>query len=75
MTIQEFLFTFSFLFGVVYLLTHTPLFTKSISTFTDALTYTKLHPFWGLVGYYIMYGSLFYQILFWARYINILNKQ
>lgn len=73
MTLQEFLFSFTFVFGVLYLLSHTKLFTKSLETFVDALVYIKLKPFWNLIGYWIFYLSLFYQVLFWAKFFNILN--
>jgi len=71
MTLQEFLFSFTFVFGVLYLLSHTPLFTKSLETFTESLVY-KINNFWKLVGYWVFYLSLFYQSLFWAKYLNIL---
>lgn len=71
MTLQEFLFSFTFVFGVSYLLSHTKLFTKSLDTFTEALVYIKLRPFWSLLGYWIFYSSLFYQAFFWAKYFNI----
>jgi hypothetical protein len=73
MTLQEFLFSFTFVFGVIYLLSNTPIFTKSLQTFTEALVYVKLPPLLGLVGYWIFYGSLFYQAYFWAKFLNILN--
>jgi hypothetical protein len=73
MTTQEFLFSFTFVFGVLYLLSYTKLFTKNFETFTEALVYCKLQPFWTLVGYWIFYSSLFYQSLFWAKFLNIIK--
>jgi len=61
---QEFLFSFTFLFGVIYLLSNTVLFTKSLETFTEALLFKKPHHFIILLGYWIFYFSLFYQVLF-----------
>ena len=72
MTIQEFLFSFTFVFGVIYLLTYTKLFTKSLETFTEALLYVKPHPFITLLGYWVFYCSLFYQSYFWAKFFNII---
>jgi hypothetical protein len=72
MTTTEFLFSFTFVFGVIYLLSHTTLFTKSLETFTEAFTIKT--PTWlKFVGYWGVYVSLFYQSLFWAKYFNILN--
>lgn len=73
MTLQEFLFSFTFVFGVLYLLSHTKLFIKPLDTFTDCLVYIKLPYFWQLIGYYMFYLSLFYQSFFWAKYFNILS--
>jgi hypothetical protein len=72
MTLQEFLFSFSFVFGVIYLLSHTKLFTVSLETFTVAFT-IKTPKWLKLVGYWIFYFSLFYQSFFWAKFFNILN--
>ena len=72
MTLQEFLFSFTFVFGVLYLLSHTKLFTKHLETFTEGFT-IKTPKWLVLVGYWIFYSSLFYQSFFWARYFNILN--
>lgn len=71
MTIQEFLFSFTFVWGVVHLLTTTPLFKKELQTFLELLVYVKLPPFWGLLSYWIFYSSLFYQVYFWAKYLKI----
>lgn len=71
MTLEQFLFSFTFVFGIIYLLSHTSLFTKSLDTFLDALVYSKLNPFLSLMGYYIFYISLFYQVLFWAKFFKI----
>jgi hypothetical protein len=73
MTTTEFLFSFTFVFGVMYLLSHTILFKKGLETFIESLVYTKVKPFYGLVGYWIFYLSLFYQSFFWAKFFNILN--
>jgi hypothetical protein len=71
MTIQEFLFSFTFVFGVLYLLTLTKLFTQHLTTFTEAFTINT--PEWlKLVGYWGFYLSLFYQSFFWAKFFNIL---
>ena len=71
MTSQEFLFSFTFVFGVLYLLSYTPLFTKNLATFTAGLTFNT--PIWlKLVGYWIFYLSLFYQSFFWAKFLSIL---
>ena len=71
MTLQEFLFSFTFVFGVIYLLSHTKLFTKSLETFTVGFTFNT--PIWlKLVGYWGLYLSLFYQSFFWAKFLNIL---
>ena len=72
MTTTEFLFSFTFVFGVIYLLSHTVLFTKSLDTFTEGLTLRTPVGF-KLVGYWGFYFSLFYQSLFWAKFFNILN--
>ena len=72
MTLTQFLFSFTFVFGVIYLLSYTRLFTKSLETFTEALVYITPHPFWGLLGYWIFYSSLFYQSFFWAKFFNII---
>lgn len=73
MTTIEFLFSFTFVFGVLYLLSYTKLFAKNFETFTDALVYIEPHPFWSLIGYWIFYSSLLYQSFFWAKYFNILK--
>jgi len=71
MTLQEFLFSFTFVFGVLYLLSQTVLFTKHLGTFTEGVTFKT--PKWlKLVGYWIFYLSLFYQTFFWAKFLNIL---
>lgn len=72
MTLQEFLFSFTFVFGVIYLLSHTPLFNTKLETFTEAFT-IKTPRILQLVGMWGFYLSLFYQSLFWARFFNILN--
>jgi hypothetical protein len=72
MTLEEFLFSFTFVFGVIYLLSHTPLFTKSLETFTEAFT-IKTPKWLKLVGYWGFYLSLFYQALFWARFLKIIT--
>lgn len=71
MTLQELLFSFTFVFGVLYLLSHTMLFTKSLETFIEGFTLST--PKWlKLVGYWGFYLSLFYQSFFWAKFFNIL---
>lgn len=71
MTLAEFLFSFTFVFGVIYLLSHTKLFTKSLETFTEGITLKT--PTWlELIGYWVFYTSLFYQSYFWAKFFNIL---
>lgn len=72
MTTVEFLFSFTFVFGALYLLSHTPLFTKSLDTFTEAFT-IKTPKYLKLLGYWIFYSSLFYQAFFWAKFLNILK--
>ena len=72
MTLQEFLFSFTFVFGTLYLLSLTELFKVNLTTFTEAFTVKT--PMWlKLVGYWILYLSLFYQSYFWAKFFNILN--
>ena len=72
MTLTEFLFSFTFVFGVIYLLSYTRLFTQPLVTFTEA--FTDKTPKWlRLVGYWGVYLSLFYQSFFWAEFFNILN--
>ena len=73
MTLEEFLFSFTFVFGILYFVSHTILFKKSMETFTESLVYIKLKPFWLLLGYWVFYISLFYQSYFWAKFFNILN--
>lgn len=72
MTLQEFLFSFTFVFGVIYLISQTVLFTKHLETFTEAFT-IKIPRWLKLVGYWGFYLSLFYQSFFWAKFLNILN--
>jgi len=72
MTTTDFLFSFTFVFGVIYLLSHTPLFTKSLETFTEAFT-IKTPIILQLVGMWGFYSSLFYQAFFWAKFFNILK--
>lgn len=72
MTLQEFLFSFTFVFGVLYLLALTTIFTKHLETFTEAFT-IKTPKWLKLVGYWGFYLSLFYQSYFWAKFFNILN--
>lgn len=70
MTLQEFLFSFTFVFGAIYLLSHTILFTKSLETFTEGFTLKT--PIWlKLIGYWGFYLSLFYQSFFWAKFFNM----
>lgn len=74
MTLQEFLFSFTFVFGVLYLLTHLVVFRNNTSRFFEALYKAEKMPI--LLKYldcYLFYLSLFYQSLFWAKYFNILN--
>jgi hypothetical protein len=71
MTTEQFLFSFTFVFGVLYLLSHTKLFTKNLETFTEA--FTLKCPIWlKLIGYWGVYLSLFYQSFFWAKFLNII---
>ena len=72
MTIQEFLFSFTFVFGVLHLLTYTKLFETALVTFTEGFT-IKTPKWFKLVGYWGFYLSLFYQSFFWAKFFNILN--
>jgi hypothetical protein len=71
MTIEQFLFSFTFVFGVLYFLSHTKLFTITLTTFTEAFTIET--PRWlKLIGYWGVYLSLFYQSFFWAKFLNII---
>ena len=71
MTLQEFLFSFTFVFGTLYLITLTQLFTNHLETFTEGFT-IKTPKWLKLVGYWGFYLSLFYQSFFWAKFFNIL---
>ncbi len=74
MTLQEFLFSFTFVFGVIYLLSHTVLFSNKIARFFEALYKAEKMPiFLKYIDCYLFYLSLFYQSFFWAKYFNILN--
>jgi hypothetical protein len=71
MTIQEFLFSFTFVFGVIYLITHTKIFDVALRTFTEAIFITK-NIYLKHLGYVILYLSLFYQSFFWAKFFNLI---
>lgn len=71
MTIEQFLFSFTFVFGVVYLLSNTKLFTKPLVTFTEAFT-IKTPKYLVLLGYWGFYLSLIYQSFFWAKFLKII---
>ncbi len=74
MTLEEFLFSFTFVFGVVYLLSYTKLFDNGTARFFEALYKAESKPrILNFIDCYLFYLSLFYQVLFWARYFNILN--
>lgn len=71
MTIQEILFGLTFVYGVLQLISYTKLFNIQLSTITKSLTIKQ--PQWlGLVGYWFLYFSLFYQSVFWAKFFNVI---
>jgi hypothetical protein len=70
MTTEQFLFSFTFVFGVLYFLSLTKLFTITLTTFTEAFTIKT--PRWlKLIGHWGFYLSLIYQSFFWAKFLNI----
>jgi len=74
MTLQDFLFSFTFVFGVLHLITHTVLFKNNTSRFFEAIFKAdKVPVFFKYVDCYLFYLSLFYQAYFWAKYLDILR--
>lgn len=63
--IQQLLFAFTFLFGVLSLLTNTKLFNTRIDGFFDTFSWYKLPSFLKYLDILIFTGSLLYQINYW----------
>lgn len=63
--IQQFLFCFTFLFGVISLLTKTKIFNKEITGFFDTLYWKKTPILFQWLDMIILLLSLTYQINYW----------
>lgn len=63
--IQQLLFAFTFLFGVLSLLTNTILFRNRIDGFFDTFSWYKLSSFLKYLDILIFTSSLLYQINYW----------
>lgn len=65
MNLQQFLLAFTFVYGIVALLTYTKIFEKAIGGFFDSLTVNKLKPFYQWLDMVIFISSLIYQSWYW----------
>lgn len=63
--IQQFLFSFTFLFGVLAFLTYTKLFDKKINGFFHTIYWKNEHIFFEWLDIIILIFSLLYQINYW----------
>ena len=63
--IQQLLFCFTFIFGVLALLTKTKLFNQEITGFFDTIYWNKTHIFFKWLDIIILLISLTYQINYW----------
>lgn len=62
---EKLLFGFTFLFGLIRLLTWTKIFDTRIGGIIDTFTRVELTLFWSTVDYIIFFGSLIYQTIYW----------
>jgi hypothetical protein len=62
---ETFLFIFTFIFGVLTLITYTKIFNREISGFFDTIYWRKLHFFFKWLDVMIFLFSLGYQINYW----------
>ena len=73
MNYQMIIFVFTFIFGIISMLTNTKLFDIRLVGFFDALCWKANSSFLKWLDVAILLGSLGYQIYFWATYFQILN--
>ena len=63
--IHNILFTFTFIYGVLALLTYTKIFEKKITGCIDSLFWKELPLFFRWLDVVIFFGSLAYQVNYW----------
>jgi hypothetical protein len=65
MSLQNFLFIFTFNFGVIQLITYTKLFDTKLNGFFNTTYWKELPPFFKWLDVIIFLFSIGYQINFW----------